>query len=312
MTKVTENMNGEFYSQTLRRELVHKRAVSEVLVTSVSNQAGTWTVHAQLPRLHSFHTDVVGRQRAYYDPLLVLEAFRQGCIAASHLFYYAPPDARHTVRYYELSVVDLDQLECGSETLDLELNIVVQKEFRREDHGPVHGLEVRAVVAHEGAKAVEVSAAFGWMPLQKWDVMRAGASWDPGPQPAPTDVRTVGRTRAENVVIGEPIHATEGGSASAPLVVDINHATLFDHPLDHLPGGLMIEAARQLSLTIDDSRVSSLVGPSWLRIDFHSFAEMDAVNTVVMTQDAADPLTFRGDITQSGKTRATIELAFME
>jgi hypothetical protein len=304
-------MNGEFHSQTIRRELVHKRAVSEVLVTSVSNQSGTWTVHAQLPRLHSFHTDVVGRQRSYYDPLLVLEAFRQGCIAGSHLFYDAPSDARHTVRYYELSVVDLDQLECGSGTLDLELNIVVQKESRREG-GPVHGLEVRAVVAHEGAKAVEVSAAFGWMPLAKWDAMRAGASWDPGPQPAPADVRTVGRTRVENVVIGEPVHATEGGSASAPLVVDINHATLFDHPLDHLPGGLMIEAARQLSLAIDDSRAPNLVGPSWLRIDFHSFAEMDAVNTAVMTRDAADPLTFRGDITQSGKTRATIELAFME
>lgn len=306
-------MNGEFHSQTIRRELVHKRAVSEVLVTSVGGQTGTWIVHAQLPRLHSFHTDGVGRQRSYYDPLLVLEAFRQGCIACSHLFYDAPPDARHTVRYYELSVVDLDELECGSGTLDLELNIVVQKEFRRDGgQGAVHGLEVRAVVAHEGAKAVEVSAAFGWMPLEKWNVMRAGASWDPGPQPAPADVATVGRTRTENVVIGDPVHAAGGGSASAPLLVDITHATLFDHPLDHLPGGLMIEAARQLSLAIDDSRAPDLVGPSWLRIDFHSFAEMDAVNTAVMTQDPADPLTFRGDITQSGKTRATVELAFME
>lgn len=31
-----------------------------------------------------------------------------------------------------------------------------------------------------------------------------------------------------------------------------------------------------------------------------------------MTRDGPDPLTFRGDITQSGQTRATIELAFME
>ncbi len=146
-------MNEDNYSQTVRRELVHKRAVSEVLVTSVVNQGGAWLVHAQLPRLHSFHSDGVGRQRNYYDPLLVLEAFRQGgCIAGSHLFYDAPADARHTVRMYELSVVDFDHLECGPEMLDLELNIVAQKEFRRDDHGAVHGLEVRAVASHQAPR----------------------------------------------------------------------------------------------------------------------------------------------------------------
>ncbi|MBB3605108.1 pyruvoyl-dependent arginine decarboxylase (PvlArgDC) [Mycolicibacterium sp. BK556] len=306
-------MNGESFSQTVRRELVHKRAVSEVLVTSVADQDGTWIVHAQLPRQHSFHTDGVGRQCSYYDPLLVLEAFRQGCIASSHLFYDAPPDARHTVRLYELSVVDFDHLQCGPEMLDLELTIVVQKEFRRgEDQGAVHGLEVRAVAAHEGTKTIELAAAFNWMPLEKWDRMRAGASWDPGPQPAPAEAASVGRTRTENVVIGAPVHTVEERSATAPLVVDIGHATLFDHPLDHLPGGLIIEAARQLSLAIADTRAESLVGPSWLKIEFQSFVEMDAVSSVAMTQDAAEPLTFRGDITQSGNTRATIELAFME
>ena len=299
------------HSQTIRRELVHKRAVSEVLVTSVADQGGAWAVHAQLPRAHSFHSDGVGRQRSYYDPLLVMEAFRQGCIAGSHLVYGAPADARHTVRLYELTVVDFDHLECGPEMLDLELNIVVQKEFRRDDQGAVHGLEVRAVAAHQGTKTMELAAAFNWMPLEKWDRMRAGASWDPGPQPAPADPGSVGRTRTENVVIGAPVHA-EDGSASAPLVVDIGHPTLFDHPLDHLPGGLIIEAARQLSLAIAGSRAPSLVGPSWLKIGFQSFAEMDAASTVQMTQDTAEPLVFRGDITQSGQTRATIELAFME
>jgi hypothetical protein len=305
-------MHEDNHSQTIRRELVHKRAVSEVLVTSVANQGGAWLVHAQLPRLHSFHSDGLGRQHTYYDPLLVLEAFRQGCIAGSHLFYDAPPDARHTVRLYELSVVDFDHLECGPEMFDLEMNIAVQKEFRKDEQGAVHGLEVRAVAAHQGAKTMELAAAFNWMPLQKWDRMRAGSSWDPGPQPSPADPSSVGRTRTENVVIGSPDHDVEGGSASAPLVVDIGHAALFDHPLDHLPGGLIMEAARQLSLAIADSHASGLVGPSWLKVGFQSFAEMDAVSTVRMTQDAAEPLIFRGDITQSGQTRATIELAFME
>lgn len=305
-------MNGENYSQTIPRELVHKQAVGEVLVTSVSSQADGWLVHAQLPRLHSFHTDGLGRQGKHHDPLLVMEAFRQGCIAASHLFYDVPLDARHTVRYYELSVVDFAQLERGPSTLDLELNIVVQKEFRREGHDAVHGLEVQAVASHDGTKAMELSGAFGWMSLAKWQSFRAGSAWEPGPQPAPTDPRSVGRTRTQNVVIGEPVQSPENGSASAPLIVDISHPTIFDHPLDHLPGGLIIEATRQLSLAIADTHASSFVGPSWLRIDFHSFTEMDSVSTVAMAQGVDDPLTFRGDVTQSGQTRATVELAFME
>lgn len=305
-------MNGENYSQTIPRELVHKQAVGEVLVTSVSSQADGWLVHAQLPRLHGFHTDGLGRQGEHHDPLLVMEAFRQGCIAASHLFYDVPLDARHTVRYYELSVVDFAQLERGPSTLDLELNIVVQKEFRREGHDAVHGLEVQAVASHDGTKAMELSGAFGWMSLAKWQAFRAGSAWEPGPQPAPIDPRSVGRTRMQNVVIGEPVKSPENGSASAPLIVDIGHPTIFDHPLDHLPGGLIIEATRQLSLAIADTRASSLVGPSWLRIDFHSFTEMDSVSTVAMAQGVDDPLTFRGDVTQSGQTRATVELAFME
>ncbi len=108
---------------------------------------------------------------------------------------------------------------------------------------------------------MELAAAFNWMPLEKWDRMRAGSSWDPGPQPTPADPSSVGgRTRTENVVIGTPDRAADGGSASAPLVVDIGHATLFDHPLDHLSGGLIIEAARQLSLAIAGSQVPNLVG----------------------------------------------------
>ena len=205
-------MHAENYSQTIRRELVHKRAVAEVLVTSMGNQAGTWVVHTQMPRVHSFHTDGLGRQCAYYDPLLVMEAFRQGCIAGSHLFYDVPLDARHTVRYYELSVVDLAQLKCGPETLDLELNILVQKEFRRDGQGAVHGLEVQAVAAREGTKAMELAAAFGWMSLEKWEKFRTGSSWDPGPQPSPADPRTVGRIPSHRFRPAFPIFTSRDSS----------------------------------------------------------------------------------------------------
>ena len=305
-------MNANNYSQTIARELVHKRSIAEVLITSVETTPATWICHAQLPRRHSFHTDTTGELSAYHDPLLVLEAFRQACIAASHAAYGVPLDARYTVRYYELSILDLATLKCGPQVLDLEFDIAVRNEFRRGGRGlqgPVHGLDVAAVVTHEGTKVMEVSGSFGWMSLAKWVAFRGGASWDAGPQASPADPQIVGRTRPENVVIGEPV-PLGGSAASAPIVVDVSHPTIFDHPLDHLPGGLIIEACRQLSLAVMGSCSATIVGPSWLRCDFHSFAELDATNTVTVAPAAEDALSFRGEVTQSGQTRASVELTF--
>jgi 2-oxo-3-(phosphooxy)propyl 3-oxoalkanoate synthase len=305
-------MNAGNYSRTIARELVHKRSIAEVLITSVETTPATWICHAQLPRRHSFHTDTTGVQSAYHDPLLVLEAFRQACIGGSHACYGVPLDARYTVRYYELSVIDLAALKCGPHVLDLELDIAVRKEFRRGGgglQGPVHGLDVAAVLMHDGTKVMELSAAFGWMSLAKWEAFRGDASWDPGPQASPADPQIVGRTRPENVVIGEPARL-DGGAASAAIVVDVSHPTIFDHPLDHLPGGLILEACRQLSLAVMGSSGETIMGPAWLRCDFHSFAELDATNTVTVARSAEDALSFRGEVMQSGQKRASVELRF--
>lgn len=294
-------MNVSNYSQTIARELVHKRGIGEVLVTAVTGQQRSWICHAQLPRQHHFHTDTTGGQRVYHDPLLVLEAFRQACIASSHLFYDVSMDARHTVRYYELSVVDLSALRRGSAALNLEFNIAVRKEFRQ-------GLEVAAVVTHDGTKVMELTAAFGWMSGTQWEAFRQGASWDPAPNAAPADPAKVGRTDLENVVIGEPILLAD--SASAPILVDLGHPTIFDHPLDHLPGGLIIEACRQLALAVMGHRGAAVTGLASLRCDYKSFTELDAVSTATVAQAPDDELTFRGTVTQSGQTRAVIELTF--
>jgi 2-oxo-3-(phosphooxy)propyl 3-oxoalkanoate synthase len=308
-------MNADNYSQTsaysqpIARELVHKRSIAEVLITSVTTTPATWICHAQLTRRHSFHTDTTGAQRGYYDPLLVLEAFRQACIAASHASYGVPLDARYTVRYYELSILDAAALKCGPHMLDLEFDIAVRNEFRRGGDGPVRGLDVAAVVTHEGTKVMELSTSFGWMSRAKWEEFRADASWDAGPQASPADPRIVGRTRPENVVIGEPVPIGDG-AASAPIVVDLSHPTMFDHPLDHLPGGLIIEACRQLSLAVLGSGGAKVMGPAWLRCDFQSFAELDATNTVTVAPAAGDALSFWGEVTQSGQTKASVELTF--
>ena len=305
-------MNAGNYSQTIARELVHKRSIAEVLITSVTTTPANWICHAQLPRRHSFHTDTTGEQSAYHDPLLVLEAFRQACVAASHASYDVPLDAplhRALLRavHPRSGHAEVWSASAGSRAQHRRAQRVPAG--RPRPQGPVHGLDVAAIVTHEGTKVMELSGAFGWMSRAKWEAFRGGASWDAGPQASPADPQIVGRTRPENVVIGEPV-PLDGGAASAPIVVDVSHPTIFDHPLDHLPGGLIIEACRQLSLAVMGSCSATIMGPAWLRCDFHSFAELDTTNTVTVAPDAEDALSFRGEVTQSGQTRASVELTF--
>lgn len=302
-------MNADKYSRTIPRELVHKRCIAEVLVTSLKTAPRNWTFGAQLPRQHSFHSDALGEQGAYHDPLLALEAFRQGCIAATHDFYEVPLDSRYTLRSYGLTVLDVSRLRRGLQPLDLEFGVEVREEFRSRDGGPVRGLEITAVATSDGLEIMEFTGAFGWLSADKWELFRAGASWDPGPQAIAAEASLVGRRTPANVVIGNPEQLTDG-TLRAPIVVDLEHPTMFDHPLDHLPGGLILEACRQLSLAALGTGGAGVVGPTRLHCEFSSFTEMgDAVTASVAPVDQ-EHRGFRALVMQGGQNRACIDLAF--
>ena len=64
---------------------------------------------------------------------------------------------------------------------------------------------------------------------------------DPGRRTATGDV---GRLNPYNVVIG-PLDRHGVRALRTPVVVDLSHPTMFDHPLDHVPGMLQMEVVRQ-------------------------------------------------------------------
>jgi hypothetical protein len=290
-------------------ELVHKSAAAEALVSAVAADQDGWILRTRLPGHHDFHSDSIGRQSGYHDPLLVLEAFRQGCIAASHLFCGVPLDFRYTVRFYELSVLDFTALEHDTGPAEFDFHTEIRSEFRPEPQAAVNGLAVAATATRNGSRAMELGGSFGWMPESRWQRMRTGSSWEPGPQPPTTDPLAVGRTQSAHVVIGGPVQSHDDGSACAPIVVDTGNPTFFDHPLDHLPGGLILEACRQLAVSVLGPRASTVVGPSRLRCDFESFAELNPP-CVVRLAPAGAALTFGAQIDQSGHARARVGLTF--
>jgi hypothetical protein len=70
-----------------------------------------------------------------------------------------------------------------------------------------------------------------------------------GSSPRPHDPARVGRIFCQNFTIGErPLGRSPGRDCRYTAVVDRTHPCFFDHPLDHLPGALVIEVYRQAAI----------------------------------------------------------------
>jgi hypothetical protein len=73
----------------------------------------------------------------------------------------------------------------------------------------------------------------------------------------------------------------------APLVIDSRHPFFFEHPLDHVPGLMLIESTRQVGTAIshrfyDVSFDLSFI-LNWLEVRFTNFAELTSPVVVQMT-----------------------------
>ncbi len=80
-------LHGTQLTTAVPRELVHKRAHTEVLLTGWTTHAeNRHTVRAQWPRFHSFYWPRDQR----FDPMLFVETFRQSLPLLSHTAYGVP------------------------------------------------------------------------------------------------------------------------------------------------------------------------------------------------------------------------------
>ncbi|WP_280409454.1 AfsA-related hotdog domain-containing protein [Nocardia brasiliensis] len=101
----------------------------------------------------------------------------------------------------------------------------------------------------------------------------------PAPRAPPPPRGRLGREHPKNVLLAHGSRATAGGM-SFRLAFDPAHPFFFDHPMDHVPGMLLLEAARQAALaTLAEHRGvlpqrCLLVG---CEVDFGNFCEPDLV-----------------------------------
>lgn len=253
-------------SSALPREYVHKSAHSEVLLTGWRAVApDEFVVTAQWPRTHSFYTPDEG----HHDPLLLAETVRQAIPLLSHVAYDVPFGHRQIWDTFSYST-DAEALAVGSAPADISLHIRCSGISRRGRR--LAGLTMHVTATRDGAFLGTAEAGFTNQPEAVYQRLRGrNADLDEVaartiPLPPPLTPRRVGRDRFHDVVLS-PTSSTR----RAQLRADVNHPILFDHPVDHAPGMLLLEAVRQAAYRSAFPRRGVLTD---MEIRFSRYAEL--------------------------------------
>jgi hypothetical protein len=222
---------------TVPKELVHRASVSEVMLTDWARVDDEhYTLAAQWPRGHSFFTNVDG----CHDPLIAAETIRQAGIGVDW-----------TPATLELQVTCSEVKLRGKNLLGFRISV----EIRRD-----------------GQVAATGGGSLTCITPRVYQRLRAGRLRENGmPQviqlTAPEAPQVVGRISPTDVVLS-PI----GQPNRWQLRVDTRHPVLFDHMVDHVPGMVLMEAARQAA--------TATLGRASLPLDviseFTRYVELDA------------------------------------
>ncbi|MFD8309276.1 ScbA/BarX family gamma-butyrolactone biosynthesis protein [Streptomyces sp. NPDC059690] len=259
-------------TSTVPKELVHRASVAEVMLTDWARRGEHhFTLAAQWPRGHSFFTAIDG----CHDPLIAAETIRQSGLLLAHAEYGVPLGHHFLVSDLHVTVVPA-QMRVGAAPASLELDVRVHD--IKERRGDTTGLRIEVAIHRDGHLAATGGGTLTCIAPRVYQRLRAPHTGPDGtqvlPLTAPEPPQRVGRMSPTDVVLS-PLRAPDRWQ----LRVDTRHPALFDHPLDHVPGMLLIEAARQATTaTLGHASL-----PLTVASEFLHYVELDTPCTIQAT-----------------------------
>ncbi len=284
---------------TVPRQYVHRAAISEVFLTNwETDGVDGFIIGAQWPRGHALYSPRHGQQ----DPLLLAETVRQVGALLAHTEFGVP--LGHHFLMWDLSYSAIPgALAAGPLPTDLTLRVTCRDVTRRGKQ--LASLRYRAEVWRGTSRIAVGDAGYNCTSAAVYRRLRGELPTTPAALPAamPLCPQVVGHTDPRDVALALPSDApyatpdalSHTGAAPALyagrsgagrphgrwlLHVDTTHPVYFDHPQDHVPGMLLVEASRQaaqallgpgpvypVALRGTFDRYAELTSPCWIRAE---------------------------------------------
>ncbi|MGW0083685.1 ScbA/BarX family gamma-butyrolactone biosynthesis protein [Streptomyces sp. NPDC003393] len=252
---------------TVPREYVHRSSLAEVFLTGCEKLDDThYSLTGQWPRAHTFFTSADGTR---HDPMQAVETIRQVGLYLAHAELGVP--LGHQFLMWDIKVTThAERLLIGAVPSDLTLKASCTDmawKGRRLSEFTMHiDVERNGLLCASGGGRFSCIAPATYRRLRgaAAGAQRIGRMTPPSPE-APS---VYGRILPFDVVLsptGRPGHWL--------VDPDPRHPILFDHNADHIPGMVLLEAARQAACSLARPHAFS---PSNLHAAFLRYAEFDA------------------------------------
>lgn len=294
----TAATRSEFFEQPVPRRFVHRASVAEVLITgfAADDRPDTFLLAAQWPRGHSYYGTAFG----LHDPLLFAETIRQAGLMIGHAGYGIPFENACVMQGISYGIEPAGLVCEGTPTNIILAVNCLNLRYRKEQL-----YSYRCVVElRRGSETVGVGTGeTACVSPAVYRRLRNNASIPqvrpPARLPEPVSPALVGRKIRADVVL------TPTGTENAWLLrCDTTHPVLFDHPVDHVPGMVLIEAMRQGAHCALYPRRSTMIR---FNSTFERYAELSEPTLVRAFPEAAEPdgsVRVRMELTQGGNVVA--------
>lgn len=175
-----------------------------------------------------------------FDPRTLTQTIRQSGLVIAHAEYGVPISHQTLLRTLDFSTEPGFRVSPG---LPTDLDVMVTVAERKRTGRSTNSLNMTFRIFREGAAVATAESEFAWISPPAYRRLRGDrltVDWGTWPLPAPIAPELAGRSTAAEVVLAP------GGLPHRWLLRnDISNTTLFDHPVDHVPGLALVEAADQ-------------------------------------------------------------------
>jgi hypothetical protein len=243
--------------------LVHRTKIEDVFAVGWKRLGEAhFSVLARLPHNHGYFAPTADRT---YDMLLLIETMRQASIMVSHSGLGVPLDHHFMLSKLEISCHP-ERLAMAREPVETEIDVALPEVKYRS--GQAIGFTCLWTMRRDGETMATGLGCTRFTSPRVYGRLREGRLTPATSSHTGTMLlaHRVGRHRESDVLLSP---SREQGHGQWQLSLDTDHPTLFQHPVDHIPGMVLLEAARQAAVAFAPAPFV----PTTASISFQRYAE---------------------------------------